>query len=130
MDNTEQIDEEGLRRLVTTFYGRLRRDAELGPVFEEAVDDWPEHFEKLTAFWSSVMLATGRYQGNPMQAHARRRNRITPQMFDRWLALWNATTEEVMPPEAATALQERAARIGESLKLGLFLRLDPRPTAA
>jgi len=117
------IDEAGLERLVAAFYARVREDAELGPIFNDAISDWPEHLETLTAFWSSVMLTSGRYKGNPMAAHLKHKARITPALFDRWLALWKRTTDEMMPPAAAATLQAKAARIGESLQLALFFRL-------
>lgn len=125
MDDTAGIDEQGLNRLVPLFYARVREDAELGPVFNDAVADWPEHLEKLVDFWSSVMLTSGRYKGNPVLAHAKHRDRIPPELFDRWLALWAEVTNEVMSPDAAAALQAKAARIAESLKLALFFKLDP-----
>ncbi len=117
-----QLDDPGLARLVDRFYARVRADAELGPLFNDAVHDWPEHLEKLAAFWSSVMLTSGRYKGNPMMAHMKHRDRITPALFQRWLALWAETTADAMPPEAAAALQAKAARIAESLQLALFYR--------
>jgi hemoglobin len=126
-ENGAEIGEAGLERLIPAFYARVRQDPELGPVFNDAVDDWPEHLEKLVAFWSSVMLTSGRYKGNPMLAHKKHGARITPALFDRWLALWAQTTSELMAPDAAAALQAKAARISESLQLGLFFRLDPHP---
>src|SRR3546814_3026957 len=115
------IDEQELERLVALFYARVRADEELGPIFNDAIDDWPEHLEKLVAFWSSVVLTSGRYKGNPMAAHLKHRDRITPALFDRWLGLWNMTTSEVMQLKAAAILQETAARIAQSLSLGMFL---------
>jgi hemoglobin len=130
MDGVADLDEEGLKRLVALFYARVREDAALGPIFNDAIDDWPGHLEKLAAFWSSVMLTSGRYKGNPVLAHKKHSDRITPALFNRWLALWNETVAEVMPPAAATALQAKAARIAESLQLALFFKLDPCPKAA
>ncbi|OJW71343.1 MAG: preprotein translocase subunit TatC [Sphingomonadales bacterium 63-6] len=121
------IDEPGLARLVDAFYARVRADAELGPIFNDAVHDWPEHLDKLSAFWSSVMLTSGRYKGQPVPAHIKHRDRINPALFERWLALWAETTSELMAPEAAAALQAKAARIAESLKLAMFFRLDGQP---
>ena len=121
------IDEQGLSRLVALFYTRVRDDAELGPIFNDAVEDWPEHLEKLVAFWSSVMLTSGRYKGNPVAAHAVHKARITPALFERWLALWTRTTAEIMSPPAAAALQAKAALIGESLRLALFFELPGAP---
>ena len=120
------IDEAGLERLVALFYARVREDAELGPIFNDAIQEWPEHLEKIAAFWSSVMLSSGRYKGQPVPAHFKHRDRITPALFERWLALWNRTTAEVMPPEEAAALQAKAARIAESLQLALFFRPGSR----
>lgn len=117
-----EIEEAALKRLVTQFYARVRKDEVLGPVFNDAVHDWPEHLEKLTDFWSSVMLTTGRYKGRPMPAHMKHRARITPAMFARWLELWAQTTREVMPPDAALVLQAKAHRIAESLQLALFYK--------
>ncbi|SBV33811.1 conserved protein of unknown function [uncultured Sphingopyxis sp.] len=124
MTHAAQIDEDSLTRVVALFYERVRQDPELGPIFNETVDDWPLHLEKLVAFWSSVMLTSGRYKGSPMAAHLKHKARITPAMFDRWLALWGNTTTEIMAPDAAAAMQAKAARIAESLQLALFFRLD------
>ena len=121
------IDEAGLERLVHAFYARVREDAELGPIFNDAIADWPEHLARLTAFWSSVMLTSGRYKGQPVPAHMKHRSRITPALFDRWLALWGETARELMAPEAAAALEARAARIADSLQLALFFRLGDQP---
>lgn len=118
-DATQDINEETLGALVNAFYAKVRRDPELGPVFNAAIDDWPEHLEKLRAFWSSVMLTTGRYKGNPMAAHVKLGDAIELAMFQRWLALWRETTSELMVPAAAEALQFKAERIGESLSMGL-----------
>jgi len=120
----DQIDEAALERLIPAFYDRVRADADIGPLFNAAVHDWPDHLEKLVAFWSSVMLASGRYKGSPVAEHLKHKAAITPAMFDRWLAIWADTTNELLAPAAATAMQAKAARIAESLQLALFFRLD------
>lgn len=129
MDSVSKIDEAGLARLVDAFYARVREDAELGPIFNDAIGDWPEHLDKLKAFWSSIMLTSGRYKGQPVPAHVKHKGRITLELFERWLALWAQTTNELMVPDAAAALQSKAARIAESLQLAMFFRLDPRPVS-
>lgn len=129
MQHPLSIDEDGLRELVDAFYARIRADERLGPIFNDAIDDWDEHLETLAAFWSSVMLTSGRYKGRPIPAHLKHRARITPELFDHWLALWARTSDELMAPEDAANLQDKARRIAESLKLALFFRLDGRPAA-
>ena len=115
----ETIDEPALKRLVETFYERVRADALIGPVFDDAIGDWPEHLDKLQAFWSSVMLTSGRYKGQPLPAHVRHGARIDGAAFERWLALWKVTTEELFDAPIAARFQEKAGRIAESLQLGI-----------
>ena len=124
------INDEILQRLVDRFYARVREDELLGPVFNEAVTDWPEHLEKLTAFWSSVMLTSGRYKGNPMAAHLKHREAIRPEMFERWLELWRETARETLDEHGAAGVIATAERIAESLQLGMFFKLEPRGAAA
>ncbi len=124
MKQDDQIDEAALERLIPAFYDRVHADGEIGPLFNTAVHDWPDHLEKLVAFWSSVMLTSGRYKGSPMASHLKHKAAITPAMFDRWLAIWADITHELMPPAAAAALRAKAARIAESLQLALFFRLE------
>ena len=130
VNDAADIDEADLARLVPLFYARVRADAELGPIFEQAIDDWPEHIERLTAFGSSVSNGTRRYKGDPMAAHLKHREHMSPALFARWLALWADTAVEVLPAPAAAAVQARAERIGQSLQLALFFKLEPHPRSA
>jgi hemoglobin len=118
------ITEADLKRVIPAFYTRVRGDALIGPLFNSAIDDWPQHLDRLVDFWSSVMLTTGRYKGSPMAAHLRHKHAISPIMFDRWLALWTQTTSELLSPPTARAMQTKAAQIAESLRLALFFKLD------
>lgn len=117
--NPHLITEQDIARLVPAFYARVRADEVLGPIFNGAIDDWPHHLEKLQAFWSSVMLTSGRYKGQPMAAHLRHRQHMTRENFDRWLCLWRETAQDQLGAVAAAAFQEKADRIAESLQLGM-----------
>lgn len=113
------LDEARLAEVLWLFYARARADAALGPVFAAAIadEDWPAHFGRIAAFWSSVALMTGRYHGRPLEAHARLA--IDAAHFDRWLELFRAAAREVGPPEAAALLIEKAERIAASLEAGI-----------
>ncbi|MDX2155429.1 MAG: group III truncated hemoglobin [Hyphomicrobiaceae bacterium] len=111
------IDEAMIHRLVHAFYDRVRADEVLGPVFDERIAEWPPHLERMCAFWSSVVLMTGRYHGRPMQAHSRLP--VSGMHFDRWLALFEATAAEVCPAPAAELFVEKARMIAQSLELGI-----------
>jgi hemoglobin len=114
------IDEAMIEALVRKFYARVRQDALLAPIFESRVADWSAHIEKLCVFWSSVALMTGRYHGQPMQAHADLP--VDGEHFDRWLTLFEQTAIELCPPAAAAHFVERSRRIADSLEMGIATR--------
>jgi hemoglobin len=121
---TDAISEDGIHRLVDDFYAKVRGDADLGPIFARALPgDWEPHLATMRAFWSSVMLTSGRYKGNPVVVH-QRVGGIEPQLFDRWLTLFDETCGELFDSELQEALRAKAERIAESLKLALFYRPD------
>lgn len=120
------IDETSIPPLVERFYTRVRVDPLLAPVFT-AVEDWEDHYRRLSDFWSSVMLSTGRYKGNPVALHLLHAASMTPERFERWLALWRATADEMLPPEAARAVRVTAERIAESLQLAVTYRRPAAP---
>jgi len=115
MATTTQLNAQSIAVLVNTFYARVRQDKLLGPVFNGAIgDQWPEHLARLTDFWTSVLVASGRYKGNPMMAHL-----PIPQMdndhFRRWIELWSETTAELFDPELSQNLVAKALTIGGRL---------------
>ncbi|VVE70943.1 Globin [Pandoraea anapnoica] len=114
------IDEDAVRLLVHTFYGRIRDDDLLGPVFRQALEGrWDMHLEKMVAFWSSIVLGAKRYRGNVTQAH-QPFGHLSGEHFSRWLALFFDTLDKLFEPQAAFAFAEPAIRIAESLQLNLF----------
>jgi hemoglobin len=118
----QDLTEDALRRLVDRFYAKVRRDARLGPIFERAIGDgWDRHLATMTDFWSSVMLTSGRYKGNPLAVHMRVEG-IEAGLFPRWLELFFETTREEFPPEIAARLDAKASRIADSLSRALYYR--------
>lgn len=122
----DDITELAIAALVERFYFKARRDPMIGPVFNAAVEDWDAHLRTLRDFWSSVMLTTVRYKGNPMAVRVKQP--IEPAFFDRWLVLWRETAVELFAPPIADRFRDKAERIAESLKLALFFR--PRASRA
>jgi hemoglobin len=106
------------------FTPRFRLDPELAPIFAHAIPgDWQPHLTKMYAFWSSVMLTTGRYKGNPVGKHLVIPG-IQPHLFERWLALFDETCRELFEDSVSEEFRAKAVRIAESLKLALFYRPD------
>ncbi len=122
------ISEAMIEKLVRDFYAKIRADDELGPIFASAITgDWEPHLQKMFAFWSSLTMLTGRYKGQPMGAHLKLKM-VEPQHFDRWLSLFRETANDVFSPQAAAIFIDKAERVAESLKLGMFFK--PEEAAA
>jgi hemoglobin len=120
-----EIDETIIKALVHGFYAKVRADAQLGPIFNRIIaDDWDRHLAKMCDFWSSVMLMSGRYKGQPMVAHMRLKM-VRPEHFQRWLALFGETARALTPPDIAALFIGRAENIARSLQMGMFFRPTP-----
>lgn len=122
-----EINEEMIHALVHGFYGRVRRDPALAPIFNREIGDgWDRHLAKMCDFWSAVMLGTGRFKGAPMATHARL-PQIRATHFAKWLYLFELTAREVCPPDAAELFVRRAHLIGQSLQQAIA---EARPGGA
>ena len=122
------VDHPGVHRdfigdLVRTFYGRVRANARLGPIFAGVIgEDWEPHLEKMTDFWCSVILKDGSYSGRPVPAHLKLKQ-VREEDFEIWLDTFRQTAGELCEPEIAAVFIERAERIARSLQLAMFFRL-------
>lgn len=118
MESSATLTRDSIARLVDTFYDRVQADPVIGPIFNAAVHDWPAHKATLVQFWSSIVLGTREYRGNPMAAH-RAQPGIEDAHFGHWLALWRATAHEVLGEADGEVMYGYAQRIGQSLRYGL-----------
>lgn len=108
------MNETQIGELVDRFYDLVRQDEMLGPIFAEAIgDQWDSHLATMRTFWSSVMLGSAGYKGNPMAVHLRLPN-LTPRHFELWLSLWRRTAAEVCGEQSAVFV-ERAEAIARRL---------------
>lgn len=116
------ITEAMIRKLVHTFYRKIRVDAELGPIFDRIIsaDAWPGHLERMCDFWSSVTLMSGRFKGSPVQAHIQVGD-IRPDHFARWLHLFRQAASDVCPEEAAAIFAQKSQMIARSLQMAICL---------
>jgi len=105
--------EEEIDRLVRHFYGRVREDDMLGPVFEAHVHDWEEHMLHLVDFWSALLRGTRRFRGAPVQKHMVI-DELREELFERWLVLFRQTTAELGNPPMQRLADDAAERIAEN----------------
>lgn len=111
------ITDASIAQVIATFYDRARQDELLGPIFNEAVEDWDHHIAQITDFWSSILLRTGRYSGRPLNPHLRLP--IDKLHFDRWLELFAETATDIEGAEVAEAYMIRARRIADNFEMAI-----------
>jgi len=116
------IDEEFVSRFVDAFYGRIRDDALLGPIFAERITDWPWHLDRMKGFWRSILMNSGEFSGSPMAKHIAIAG-LEERHFAHWLELFYETLRELENHPAATHLVgTRARMIADSLLTGISMR--------
>ena len=128
MPSPDLCSEEEVSHLVHTFYGNVRDDAVLGPIFERHVKDWDAHLGKMVDFWSSALRGTARFRGTPMPKHAALPD-LSADLFRHWLALFRRTTGALPNAELRERANELAARIADSLWYGYQLSREPSTLA-
>lgn len=114
---SDGITIERIREMVELFYRRTQQDEMLGPIFEEIVEDWDAHYEKMTRFWSSATLHAGTYSGRPIEAH--KFGGLTEAHFDRWVELFIKTTADVFSQNDAATF----AALGKKMATSIAMRI-------
>ncbi|MFN4349848.1 MAG: group III truncated hemoglobin [Hylemonella sp.] len=115
MPDPQLCSEEEIATLVQRFYARVRRDAQLGPIFNARIHDWPAHEAKLCDFWSSALRGTRRFHGTPMPLHAALPG-LTAALFQHWLQLFDETAATL----PNTALRERVSHLAHRIAGSLW----------
>jgi hemoglobin len=118
-----------IEHLVNAFYERVRADEVLGPIFDEvARTNWQTHLPKMYAFWETVLFGSGGFTGNPVAAHAK----LVPltsmgrDRFDRWLALFRRTVDDLFFGEKATQIKKCAEDMANVIHARINHVPDPR----
>ena len=114
MNKAMLCTEQEVVLLVNTFYARVKHDPLIGPVFDQHIQDWPTHLEKMVDFWSSLLRGTARFRGMPMVTHSRLEG-IAPEHFQRWLELFRQTTHDLENAGLRERANDLSSRIAQSL---------------
>jgi hemoglobin len=119
MDERKDISNlDDIRNLVDRFYGKVRADALLAPVFNDRIGDhWPAHLEKMYRFWQTVLLEEHTYTGSPFPPHASLP--IHQEHFRQWLTLFKETLDELFSGEKAGEAKWRADKMAELFQVRL-----------
>lgn len=117
------INRDFVENMVATFYGHVRDDALLGPIFAAKVEDWPRHLSRMESFWRSLLMNSGEVSANHMVATHLALPGIEEAHFTRWLELFYATLRDIERHADATGLiGERARKIADSLLTAIATR--------
>ncbi|MDX5319796.1 MAG: group III truncated hemoglobin [Bacteroidota bacterium] len=103
---------QDIHLLVDTFYGRIRKDSVLGPIFDNQIQErWPQHLETMCRFWQTVLLDEHTYQGSPFVPHAKLP--VQESHFSHWINLFNQTVDELFEGTKAERAKWQGARMAE-----------------
>ncbi len=111
---TDILSESDIKLLVDEFYKKVVVDPVIGFIFNDVVKlSWEKHIPVMYAFWSSFLLGTNTYTGNPMSKHIEldKKVALTKIHFDRWLELWEGTVNENFKGVNADEAKTRAKHI-------------------
>ncbi len=115
---------DDINKLVKSFYSKVRKNEEIGYFFNNSIQDWDTHLEKLTDFWESNLFFTGSFKGNPAIAHVKvdqeHDHSITEYHFGIWMNLWFQTIEELFEGEMAQRLKNNARKMSTHLFLRIY----------
>lgn len=118
-----ELTQKQLQKLIGNFYASIQKDEVLGPIFTEVAKvNWNKHIPLLVQFWSSVMLDTREYSGNPMLKHSElnRKTELTLEHFNRWLALFSQEAKACLPEEPALLIIGKATLIANAMQQRLL----------
>lgn len=109
---------EQIKLLVDTFYGKVRDNGLLAPIFNERIEDrWPEHLAKMYTFWQTVLLGDQTYFGAPFVPHANLP--VNKEHFDQWMELFIETVDELFEGAVADEAKWRAGKMAEMFQIKL-----------
>ena len=106
--------EADIKLLVDEFYKKVVVDPTIGFIFNEVAHfSWETHIPIMYSFWSSILLGSNSYAGNPMVKHLELDKLIplTKNHFDKWLELWEKTVRENFNGSQADEAVTRAKNI-------------------
>lgn len=104
--------EDDVKKFVDEFYDLVVEDDLLRPIFVDIAQvDFSTHLPKMYQFWSSMLLGSGTYKGQPFPPHFVLREHITPEHFNRWVSLFVGTIDMYFRGPTAETAKQRANSI-------------------
>ncbi len=115
---TDIENRKDIEILVSTFYNKIKTDAEIGYFFTDIANvNWDIHIPKLCYFWEGILFQSTKYMGNPMTSHLKLNqiSNLKKEHFEYWIKLFIATVDELFEGKNATIAKERAKIIAMNI---------------
>lgn len=108
---------DDIKILIDTFYDGVLNDSIMRPVFEESLPHWEHHKTRVVGFWENWLFQSGTYDGGMMWKHSARHanHPMTTERFERWLAYWITTVDQLFHGKNAEFVKSKALEIGNVL---------------
>lgn len=106
---------DGLARLLHHFYADVRQHTLIGPIFNQQIEDWPAHLEKIGSFWARLTGGPSGYSGQMPRKHLPLG--LEARHFDVWLQLWTFNCRSHLKEAEAEEMICMAHEIGQRLKI-------------
>jgi hemoglobin len=128
---------EDCERLVRAFYGKALEDPIIGWLFVDIAHlDLEAHVPRITSFWETILLGAQSYSGGAFRPHAALhvKARLRAGHFERWLALWHGTVDELFAGERAELAKAHALRVARAFHgrleaMSAGIQIDPTTSA-
>lgn len=117
-DQTGDIaSRDDISSLIVEFYTRAYRDELLQPMFVDVAQmDLAAHLPVMCDFWTTVLFGARIYHGGAYAPHARLHalSPLTSRHFERWLAIWERTVDDMYAGDVADTAKDRARSIAQA----------------
>ena len=108
---------EDCEQLVRTFYSRALTDPLIGWIFVDVAKlDLEAHVPTIASFWETILLGAHSYGGGAFAPHValHRKAGLRKAHFDRWLALWSASVDDLFAGPTAEMSKAHAQRVARA----------------
>lgn len=101
---------QDIKLMVDRFYDKVNKDPLLSPVFNDfAKVNWEKHLPVMYEFWSTLLLGTASYKGQPFDKHVPLP--LKADHFDQWVSLFTETLDSNFNGEKAEEAKMKAKNI-------------------
>lgn len=101
-----EINADSIAMLMDIFYNKVRKNPELGEIFNAKVGtdeaSWDAHKAKIGSFWRLQLLGQQGYDGYPMKAHLEL-DPFPREYFNIWLSLFEESLKQTFDNDSCVA---------------------------